>query len=91
MKIERDNVYLAISELHPNDYYLLIAIISSMHKLLSDNELNSLTDNQEKEILKKDIERILSDLSKEMGSKNAESQAETILRKVIEKATNKTI
>ena len=60
-------------------------MIDTINKLVSDNELSTLIDNQEKEKLQKDIERILSELSTEKGSKTAESQAETILRKIIEK------
>ena len=85
MKIERKDVYLTISELYPNDYFLIVAMIDAIHKLVSDNKMNSLIDNHEKEKLQKEIERILSELSKEIGSKTAESQAETIIRKVIEK------
>lgn len=90
MRIQRKEEYLVLSEVHPDDYYLFVAIISSMHKLLSEIELDSFTDNQDKELLKKDIERILADLSVEKGSKTAESQKETIIRKVIERAINKT-
>lgn len=87
MKIYRKETSLDISELNLNDYYLILAMIDAIHKLVSDNELSSFIDNQEKEKLQEDVERILFELSKERGIKIAESQAETIIRKVIEKAT----
>ena len=87
MKIYRKESSLDISELNLNDYYLILAMIDAIHKLVSDNELSSFIDNQEKEKLQEDVERILFELSKERGIKIAESQAETIIRKVIEKAT----
>jgi len=87
MKIYRKETSLDISELNLNDYYLILGMIDAIHKLLSDNELSSFIDNQEKEKLQEDVERILFELSKERGIKIAESQAETIIRKVIEKAT----
>ncbi len=85
MIIRRKDTYLEISKLTSKDYYLIIAMIDTIHKLVSDNELSTLVDNQEKEKLQKDIERILSEFSTEKGSKTAESQAETIIRKIIEK------
>jgi hypothetical protein len=87
MKIYRKETSLDISELNLNDYYLILGMIDAIHKLVSDNELSSFIDNQEKEKLQEDVERILFELSKERGIKIAESQAETIIRKVIEKAT----
>lgn len=85
MIIRRQDTYLEISKLTPNDYYLIIAMISTIHKLVSDNELSTFIDNQEKEKLQKDIERILLEFSTEKGSKTADSQAETLIRKIIEK------
>ena len=85
MKIYRKETSLDISELNLNDYYLILGMIDAIHKLVSDNELSTLVDNQEKEKLQKDIERILSEFSTEKGSKTAESQAETLIRKIIEK------
>lgn len=87
MIIQRKEIYLEISELNPNDYYLILAMIDAIHKLVSNFEFNSFIDNQEKERLLKDIERILTELSTEKGTKTAESLAETIIRKIIEKST----
>ena len=87
MIIHRKETSLEIYELNPNDYYLILAMIDAIYKLASNIELSSFMDSQEKERLLEDIERILSELSTEKGTKTAESQAETIIRKIIEKST----
>ncbi len=85
MKLQRNDVYLEISELDSKDYYLIVAVVNAIHQLVSESELDSLADNQEKEQLKKHLESILAQLSIEMGSKRAESYEETIIRKVLAK------
>lgn len=87
MIIHRKETSLEISELNPNDYYLILAMIDAIQKLASNIELNSFMENQEKERLLEDLERILSELSIEKGTKTAELQSETIIRKIIERAT----
>ncbi len=88
MRIERTNIFLTISELHPSDYHLIVIMATAIHKLLSEYELDSITDNQKKEKLQSDLERIIKELSQEKGTKTAESYSETIIRKVIEKITS---
>ena len=85
MKLQRNDVYLEISELDSKDYYLIVTVVNAIHQLVSESELDSLADNQEKEQLKKHLESILAQLSIELGSKTAESYEETIIRKVLAK------
>ncbi len=85
MKIERKNDFMEISDVHPNDYFYILSGLTSIYNILKGIELDSFADNQDKERLQIELERILNELSLEKGSKNAESYPETIIRKVIEK------
>ena len=89
MKVYRKDIYIDITDIHPDDYFLLDYIVSTIYNLLKDNELDTITDNQEKERLQTHLEELLVELSKEMGSKTAESWDETLIKKVLEKISLK--
>lgn len=89
MKVKRKDDFIDIVDIHPNDYFLLDYIVSTIYNLLKDNELDTISDNQEKERMQKHLEELLVELSKEMGTKTAESWDETPIRKVLEKISQK--
>ncbi len=87
MKIEHndDTTLYSITSMDFNELELVKSSLVTVHKLLSFTELDSLTDNQEKEVRIKRLEDILTEIDSLKGSQTAESWDATIIRKVLEK------
>lgn len=87
MKIEHndDTTLYSITSMDFNELELVKSSLVTVHKLLSFTELDSLTDNQEKEVKIKRLEDILTEIDSLKGSQTAESWDATIIRKVLEK------
>lgn len=87
MKIEQneDTTLYSITSVDSNEMELIKSSLGAVHKLLTSTELDSFTDNQEKEIRTKRLESILAEIASLKGSQTAESWDATIIRKVFEK------
>lgn len=87
MKIEQneDTALFSITSVDFNELELIKSSLVAVHKLLTSTELDSFTDNQEKEIRTKRLENILSEIASLKGIQNVESWDATIIRKVLEK------
>ena len=90
MKIEQneDTTLYSITSVDFNEMELIKSSLDIVYKLLTSTELDSLTDNQEKEIRTKRLESILTEIASLTSSQTAESWDATIIRKVLEKTFN---
>ena len=90
MKIEQneDTTLYSITSVDFNEMELIKSSLDIVYKLLTSTELDSLTDNQEKEIRTKRLESILTEIASLTGSQTAESWDATIIQKAVEKHYN---
>lgn len=89
MKVLRKDILIDITDIHPDDYFMLVYVVSIINNLLKKYELDTITDNLAKKKFQKHWEELLEVLSQEMGSKTAESLDEGLIRKVLEKFSQK--
>ena len=86
MRIEQNNdTTFSIISIDFNELELIKSSLDAVHTLLISTELDNLIDNQEKEIITRRLESILTEIASLMGSQTAESWDATIIRKALEK------